>query len=302
MKEEEKEEFNVMTDMEDIHNALKDKEITKIVELICKRTNSQRQKIKDTYYSSYGNDLIVEFESKLSGNIKELILGLMKTPEDFDASEMYSAMKGLGTDELRLSEIIATRPSRHLFQVKERYPILYTESLDEAIIGDTSKCYQKILIAIIQGKRSDNPYPNTQKMKEIVEKLKVGEKGKINEDSLVQYFGSCSYGEICTICRLYERTYKTSILDDIKNSVDGDAYDFFQMFLEYISDPGSFFAEKLHNFKEKDLIRILTSRSEVDMDEIRDAYKELYKTELIDDLKEKTEGDFQLGLSILAQK
>ena len=303
MKEEEKEEFNVMTDMEDIHNALKDKEITKIVELICKRTNSQRQKIKDTYYSSYGNDLIVEFESKLSGNIKELILGLMKTPEDFDASEMYSAMKGLGTDELRLSEIIATRPSRHLFQVKERYPILYTESLDEAIIGDTSKCYQKILIAIIQGKRSDNPYPNTQKMKEIVEKLNGGEKGKLNEDSLVQYFGSCSYGEICTICRLYEKTYKTSILDDIKNSVDGDAYDFFKMFLEYISDPGSFFAERIHNFKDKDLIRILTSRSEVDMDEIRDSYKELYKTELIDDLKEKIEeGDFQIGLSILAQK
>ena len=302
MKDDEKEDFNVMTDMEVLQNALKDKEITKIVDLICKRTNSQRQKIKDAYYSSYGNDLIEELGAKLSGNIKDLILGLMMTPEDFDANEMYLSMKGLGTDELRLSEIIATRPSRHLLQVKERYPILHKETLDKDIIDDTSKCYQKILIAIIQGKRSDNPYPNTQKMKEIVEKLNGGEKGKLNEDSLVQYFGSCSYGEICTICRLYEKTYKTSILEDIKNSVDSDAYDFCKMFLEYISDPGCFFAEKIHNFKEKDLIRILISRSEVDMDEIRDAYKELYKTELIDDLKEKTEGDFQLGLSILAQK
>ena len=74
------------------------------------------------------------------------------------------------------------------------------------------------------------------------------------------------------------------------------------MFLEYISDSGCFFAEKIHDFKEKDLIRILISRSEVDMDDIRDSYKELYKTELIDDLKEKTSDDFQLGLSILAQK
>ena len=302
MKEEEKDDFNVMTDIEVIQNALKDKEITKIVELICKRSNSQRQKIKDTFYSSYGNDLIEEFKSQLSGNIKDFLLGLMMTPEDYDASELYFSMKGLGTDELRLSEIIATRPSRHLLLVKERYPILYKETLDEAIIGDTSKCYQKILIAIIQGKRSDNPYPNTQKMKEIVEKLNGGEKGKLKEDSLVQCFGSCSYGEICTICRLYERTYKTSILDDIKNSVDSDAYVFFKMFLEYISDPGSFFAEKLHNFQEKELIRILTSRNEVDMDEIRDAYKELYKTEFIDDLKEKIEGDLQLGLCILAQK
>lgn len=302
MADEEKEEFNVMSDIDELQNSIKDKEITKIVELICKRTNSQRQKIKEAYYSTWGTDLIKELESKLSGNVKDLILGLMMTPEDFDANELYYSMKGLGTNESILSEIIATRPSRHLLQVKERYPILYKETLDKDIIDDTSKCYQKILIAVIQGKRSDNPYPNTQKMKEIVEKLNAGEKGKINEDCLVQYFGSCSYGEICTICRLYEKTYKTSILDDIKNSVDGDAYDFFKMFLEYISDSGCFFAEKIHDFKEKDLIRILISRSEVDMDDIRDSYKELYKTDLIDDLKEKTSDDFQLGLSILAQK
>ena len=38
------------------------------------------------------------------------------------------------------------------------------------------------------------------------------------------------------------------------------------------------------------------------MDEIRYAYKELYKTELVDDIKENTKDDYQLGLTILAQK
>ena len=302
MENEEKQEFNPMSDVEDLQKAIKDNETTKIVELICKRSNSQRQKIKEIYYSTWGTELGKELESKLSGKVKDLIKGLLMTPEDFDANEIYLSIKGLGTDELRLSEVIATRPSRHLYQVKERYPILFKNSLDDDIKGDTSKCYQKILIASIQGKRSDNPYPNSQKMKEIVEKLNGGEKGKIPEDSLVQYFGSCSYGEICTICRLYEKTYKESILDAIKNSVDSDAYDFFKMFLQYISDSGSFFAEKIHSFKEKDLNRILTTRSEVNMDEIRDAYKEIYKTDLIDDIKDKTEGDYQLGLTILAQK
>ena len=128
------------------------------------------------------------------------------TPEDFDANEIYLSIKGLGTDELRLSEVIATRPSRHLVQVKERYPVLYKETAEKAIEGDTSGSYMKILIAMLQGNRSDNPYPNTQKMKEIVQKLKDEEKGKIKEDALIQYFSSCSYGEICTICRIYEKT------------------------------------------------------------------------------------------------
>ena len=72
--------------------------------------------------------------------------------------------------------------------------------------------------------------------------------------------------------------------------------------LRYISDSGSYFTEKLHSFKDNDLNRILISRSEVNMDEIRDAYKEMYKTDLVDDLKEKTEADYQLGLTMLAQK
>ena len=38
------------------------------------------------------------------------------------------------------------------------------------------------------------------------------------------------------------------------------------------------------------------------MDEIRDSYKELYNIELIDDIKNNTKDDFQLGLSILVQK
>lgn len=302
MENEENQEFNVLTDLENLNEALKNKEITKIVETICKRTNAQRQTIKENYLSNYGSNLIQELESKLSGNVKELILGLMMTPEDFDAKQIYDSIKGAGTDELKLSEIIATRPSRHLSIVREKYPQLYRETLDDAIIGDTSGCYKKLLIAIIQGKRSDNPYPNSQKMKEIVEKLKEGEKGKIPEDIFVQYFGSCSYGEICTICRLYEKTYNKNILDDVKESFSNDTYDFVKILLQYISDSGSYFAEKIHNFKDKDLIRILISRSEVNMDEIRDSYKELYNTELLEDLKEKYEGDYKLGLTILAEK
>ena len=291
-----------MGDAEEIHNSLENKEIGKVVEIICSRSNEQRIKIADAYISNFGVDLKKEIESKLSGNAKNLVLGCLLTPVDFDAGEINRAIKGAGTDEDLLSEIIATRSSSHLSQVKDRYQELYGENLDKAIIGDTSSYYQKILIAIINGKRSENPYPNTQKMKEIVEKLKGGEDGKYQKDFFVQSFATCSYGEIIIICRLFEKTYKQNILDVIKKEIGGDAYDFFKIFLRYVSNSGSFFAEKLHNFKEKDLTRILISRSEVNMDEIREEYKELYKTDLIDDLKDKTKDEYQLGLTLLAKK
>lgn len=301
MEDQAKLEFDQLKDAEDIHNSLENKEVEKVVEIICSRSKEQRQKIAETYVSSFGTELSKAIESKLSGDVKNLILGCLLSKVDFDAGEINRAIKGAGTDEDLLSEIIATRPSRHITHIRDRYKELYGETLDEAIQGDTSKYYKKILIAIIQGKRSDNPYPNSQKMKDMVDKLK-GSDGKYQNDFFIQYFSTCSYGEICTICRLFESTYKENVLDVIKSGMDKDAYDFIKLFLHYISDSGTFFAEKLHNFKEKDLTRILISRSEVNMDEIRDAYKELYKTDLIDDLKEKTKGEYQLGLTILAQK
>ena len=294
------EQRNPMADYENMKNYIQNKESTKIVEYICNLSNEQRQKFKEMYIASYGTELSKELDSALSGDANYLILGLMKTPVEFDAEKLNISMKGLGTDEETLSEIIATRSSRHLVKVREKYSELYNESLDDAIKGDTSKYYRNILIAMIQGGRSDNPYPDSQRMKDIVNQLKDDNENL--QENFVSYLVNCSYSEICTICREYEKAYGKNILEGIKDKFGKDEYNFFKMLLHYISDPGRFFAEKIHEFNNKDLIRIIISRSEENMDEIRDAYKELYNTELIDDIKNKTNGDFQLGLTILAQK
>lgn len=292
---------NPMTDLENLKNYIQNSEKSKIVEFICKLTNEQRQKLKELYLSSYGTELEKELDSVLSGDAKDLISGLMKNPIDFDAEQIYLSMKGLGTDEDTLSEILATRSSRALIKIKDLYPELYKESLEDAIKGDTSKAYQKILIAIIQGGRSDNPYPDTEKMKKIVEN--INEETDMQKDNIISYLVNCSYSEICTICRLYEKKYEKNILDMIKKVLDdNDAYNFIKIMLECITNLGKFFAEKIKGFKSKDLIRIFVSQNEENMEEIRDCYKALYNVELIEDIKKETDGDFQTGLCILAQK
>ena len=301
-KSEEKPETepNQMNEVQQVQSYIQNSEKTKLVELICKKSNEARQKLKGEYLSNYGTELTKELDSVLSGNVKDLISGLMKTPIEFDADKIYYAIKGIGTDEDVLSEVIATRPSRHLSKIKEKYPELYNKTLEEDIKGDTSGYYQNLLIALVQGGRSDNPYPNSQKMKDLVDKLKDDDENL--KENLLSYLVNCSYGEICTICCEYEKTYGKSILETIKKIFERDECDCFYMLLNYISNPGKFFAEKIHGFKEKDLIRIIVSRNEENMDEIRDAYKELYGNELVDDIKKNTSGDFQLGLTILAEK
>ena len=290
---------NPISEVENLKNYIQNSDKTKIVEFICKLNKEQRMKLKETYVASYGTELIKDLEKVLSGNVEKLVCGLIKAFIDFDAEQIYLSMKGLGTDEDTLSEMIATKPSRHLNKIKQRYPELYNETLENDIKGDTSDYYRNILIAMIQGGRSDNPYPNSQKMKDIVNKL--NDDNENIKESFVSYLVNCSYGEICTICREYEKIHNKNILEGIKNKFGKDEYNFFNVLLNYISDPGKFFAEKIHGFKDKDLIRIIVSNEEI-LNDIKDAYKELYNTELIDDIKNNTDGDFQIGLSILIQK
>ena len=66
----------------------------------------------------------------------------------------------------------------------------------------------KILIAIIQGKRSDNTYPNSQKMEEIIEKLNGDEKGKIQEDNLVYILDLALMGKLVQFLDFMKRLIK----------------------------------------------------------------------------------------------
>ena len=66
-------------------------------------------------------DLISELKSELSGGLKKLCVGLCMSPADFDAMNLNKAIKGLGTDEQVLTEIICTRSNQQLNDIKAAY-------------------------------------------------------------------------------------------------------------------------------------------------------------------------------------
>ena len=72
-------EFNSLADAEEIHRYFENNEINSLVEIICKRTNSQSQSIKETYINTSGTELNKELNSKLSGKLKDLILRCLMT-------------------------------------------------------------------------------------------------------------------------------------------------------------------------------------------------------------------------------
>ena len=133
-----------------------------IIKIIANRNNAQRQKIKVAYKASFGRDLIEDLKSELKGNLEDAVVALFEAPVDYDVSELKRAMKGAGTDEDTLIEIIASRPNWLLKQIKETYKKKYGKDLEsvyqenvEVTLKDFLSLYYnvkdlKMLILMIQ--------------------------------------------------------------------------------------------------------------------------------------------------------
>ena len=117
-------------DAETLRNAMKGlgTDEAAIIKVIANRNNAQRQKIKSAYKTAYGRDLIDDLKSELKGNFEDAVVALFEPPVEYDVDQLRKAMKGAGTDEDTLIEIIASRPNWLLKQIKDKYQEKYLKN------------------------------------------------------------------------------------------------------------------------------------------------------------------------------
>ena len=66
-------------------------------------------------------DLVDHIKSELSGDFEKVMVALMMSQAEYDAHLVREAVKGLGTDEDLLIEVLCTRSNAELEAAKEVY-------------------------------------------------------------------------------------------------------------------------------------------------------------------------------------
>ena len=232
---------------------------------------------------------------------EDAILALFVPPIEYDVDQLYQAMKGLGTNEDTLIEIIASRDEHRLNQIKARYKEKYNISLEDAIEDETSGSFKKLLIALLQGGRSQNLRPDVNICKLKAKELYEAGVGKWGNNSSIfnKIFALSSKFELAFICREYYKLYGHSIIDAVDNNFKGDLKTLLKSVIHAIINPSEYFASRINyaikGFGTKDnlLIRIIVTRDEVDMPMIKRYYKQLYGNNMVDDIKKDTSGDYR---------
>jgi annexin A7/11 len=282
----------------------------KVIEVTVNRTFAQRMQIKEAYKSAYGRDLIKDLKSELHGHLEDGVVALFTDPIEYDADELRAAMKGLGTNEDTLIEIIASRPPHILRQVMLKFKEKYNRDLEADVKSETSGTLRTLLIALLQCQRGTNTNPNQAQCAEIAQEIyKAGEK-KLGTDESVfnKYFCTLSPHELAAVSREYHKLTGHTILQAIDKEFSGDSKKTLKTIVYATLSPSEYFATRVNyavkglGTKDHLLIRVLVSRSETDMPQIKQYYRQLYGKDMVADVKADVSGDYQNLLVSLISK
>ncbi|XP_057203608.1 annexin A2b [Triplophysa rosa] len=300
-------DFNPGMDAARIETAIKTKGVDEqtIIDILTRRSFSQRTEIAFEFEKRAKKDLVSALKGALSGPLESLVLGLMKSTAQFDASELKASMKGLGTDEETLIEIVCSRNNEELMEIKRVYKEMFKKDLEKDVAGDTSGDVAKLLLALVQCKR-DVPsnvvdYEKIDNDARALYDAGVKRKGT-DVTTWISIFSERSVPHLQKVFERYKRYTPYDMKESIRKEVKGDLERSFLTLVECLENKHLYFASRLNDamkgksVKEKVMSRIMVSRCEVDLMKVRAEFRRNFGKSLHQTISEQTKGDYQRAL------
>ncbi|XP_058813643.1 annexin B10-like [Topomyia yanbarensis] len=303
------ENFNPSADAAALRKAMKGfgTDEQTIIDILCARCNWQRQLISEAFTRELGRDLIKDLKSELGGKFEDVILGLMLPPVNYLCKQLHKAMDGIGTNERALIEILCSQNNEQMLHISRVYEEMYNRPLAEHVCTETSGNFRRLLTLIITGTRDP---PGTLDPDHAVAQAKqlydAGE-GKWGTDEAVfsKILVHSSFDQLEYVFEEYKKLTGRTIEQALKAELSGDYYEALSAIVECVQMAPHFFAKRL--FEAMDglgtddttLIRIIVSRAEIDLQNIKDEYEQMYNKTLMSAVKSETSGDYKKALCAL---
>ncbi|CAG9865151.1 unnamed protein product [Phyllotreta striolata] len=278
-----------------------------IINVLARRTNQQRLQIAVAFKTMFGKDLLKDLKSELTGNFEKLVLAMMTPLPEFYAKELHEAMSGIGTEEDVLIEVMCTMSNREIMVIREAYHKLYYRPLESDLKGDTSGTFKRLMVSLCNACRDESTTVDQQRaMHDAQELLRAGElRLGTDESTFNMVLCQRSIAHLQLVFQEYQRITGHDIEKAIKNEFSGDSEDALLAIVRSIKNQAAFFAKMLNKSmkglgtNDKQLIRLVVTRCEIDMQEIKREYQAKYGESLADAIKGDCSGDYKKCLLAL---
>uniref|UniRef100_A0A8C8H4Z9 Annexin n=1 Tax=Oncorhynchus tshawytscha TaxID=74940 RepID=A0A8C8H4Z9_ONCTS len=278
--------FKVEEDVNRLRGAMKGAgtDEAAVIEVLARRSIAQRQRIKEAYKQTVGKDLTDDLQGELTGNFENVVLGLLMTAPVYDAYELRNAMKGAGTEEAALIDILASRTNAEIRAITAVYIKDYEKNLEEDIDGDTSGMFQRVLVSLLTaGRDESNTVDEAQAVKDAKDIYEAGEaRWGTDEVKFLTVLCVRNRNHLLQVFKEYQKISGRDIEDSIKREMSGSLENVFLAIVKCLKNKPAFFAERLYKSMkglgttDSVLIRIMVARAEIDMLDIKAEFLKAY--------------------------
>lgn len=295
--------FNAQNDAETLRKAMKGLGTNEqaLTDIVINRSNVQRQSLKLTFKTMYGKDLIKEVRSELTGNFEEIMIALFMPTTYYDAWSLNKAMKGAGTNEKVLIEILCSRTNEEIREIVRCYKVEFNRNLEKDICSDTSGHFKRLLTSMCQGNRDEDQNVDMSKAMTDAQKLYSAGEGKLgtDESSFNLILAVRSFPQLRATLDEYVKLSQRDLMNTIDREFSGSIKEGMKAIVQCVRSRPTFFAEKLWKAmkgagtSDSTLIRIVVSRSEIDLIQIKKAFLDKYQKTLYKMIEGDTSGDYK---------
>uniref|UniRef100_A0AAY4A810 Annexin n=1 Tax=Denticeps clupeoides TaxID=299321 RepID=A0AAY4A810_9TELE len=279
-----------------------------IMKLLTARSNVQRQQIKAAYKTLFGKDLVDHLKSELGGKFESLIVGLMTAPIAYDAELLRHAIKGAGTDEKVLIEILASRTPDQVKEIIATYKNMYDHDLEHDVTGDTGGHFRRMLVILLQASRQQGVQEGTIESDAKALFAAGEQKFGTDEEQFITILGNRSAAHLQRVFAAYMKLSGFEIEESIQRETSGSLEKILlAVGKKHTHTPRPFFSPNdnldfILSYYDETLIRIMVTRSEVDMLDIRKEFRRMFATSLHAMIKGDTAGDYRKSLVVFYEE
>lgn len=263
--------------------------------------------LKSTYNQRHHRSLEKDIESETSRYFEDCLLSILRGPLQGDVYSLNKALKGAGTREAWLNDVLIGRSNADMHAIKQAYKATTRRDLEADVRGDLSGKTERLFMMILAGTRQEDSAPVLpQAVDADVVELHRATEGKAGAEQLTvcSILSNRSDGQIRAIAHAYEAKYRRSLEKVIVSEFSGHMEKTLVGMVRCGTDRAMRDAERLEECMKgpgtKD--ELLVARvvqmhwDRAHMAQVKGAYRVKYGKELVSRVRGETSGDYETCL------
>ncbi|KAM4616433.1 annexin A3a isoform 1-T2 [Polymixia lowei] len=259
-----------------------------LIDILTRRSSAQKELICKAYQEATGRALVKDLKGDTHGDFEDLMVALVTPPAVYDCHEVTRAMKGVGTKDSVLIEIFASRSNQQIKALSDAYLDETEKKLTLDLKKEVSGDFSKALLLLAEGSRDESTTVDPAKAREDAKTLyNAGEKKwGTDESKFVDILCHRSVPQLRQTLVEYKNISGKTLQESIEGEMSGELEEMLVAIVKCVKNIPAYMAERLHESMkgggtdEATLNRIMVSRSEIDLLDIRAEFKKLYSSSL----------------------